>query len=138
MTGQPSVSQAAADLRATTLRSVQRLVHDLDGSLTKLRQAVQSEVRNNPLRSILVAAGAGYVLGGGLAAPVTRRLVRLGIRAMVLPALDEPVARLWDWIRSEPDSAEPTTQARRAESSANPGESTRQPAVAKGAKHHGT
>ena len=96
---QASVSEAADQLRSTAMKAVQRLAHDLDGGFGGLRDAVQAEVEANPIRSVLIAAGAGYVLGGGLAAPITRRLLRLALRAMILPALEEPGARLWDWIR---------------------------------------
>jgi len=138
MKTQPSVIEAAGNLRTNALRSAQRLAHDLDAGFAELREAVRSEVRNNPIRSVLVAAGAGYVLGGGLAAPLTRRLARLAFRAMILPALDQPAARLWDWIRSEPRSENPAPPARRHEPPPSPSEGTREPAVAKGGKHHGT
>jgi hypothetical protein len=104
MTPQTSVLGAADHLRATALTAVQKLAHDLDGGVTELRDAVQSEVNGNPIRSVLIAAGVGYVLGGGLAAPLSRRLTRLAMRAMLLPLLEEPTARLWDWIRSDPHS----------------------------------
>ncbi len=66
-----------------------------------LRDEIQSEVNHNPIRTVLIAAGVGYVLGGGLAAPLTRRLTRLALRALLIPLLDGPTARLWDWIRSD-------------------------------------
>ena len=106
MSPQTSVLGAADHLRNTALEAVQKLAHDLDGGVTELRDAVQNEVKGNPVRAVLIAAGVGYVLGGGLAAPLTRRLTRLAMRAMLLPLLDEPTARLWDWIRSDvPSSA---------------------------------
>lgn len=39
----------------------------------------------NPYALLAAAAGVGYVLGGGLFTPFTRRLVRVGLKAMVLP-----------------------------------------------------
>jgi hypothetical protein len=95
------VLEAADHLRTTTFTAVHRLVHDLDGGMTELGDAVRSEVKDNPIRAVLMAAGVGYILGGGLAAPVTRRLTRLALRAMLIPLLDEPTTRLWDWIRSD-------------------------------------
>jgi hypothetical protein len=101
MSPRTSVLGAADHLRTTAFEAVHRLVHDLDGGMTELRDAVQSEVKDNPIRAVLIAAGVGYVLGGGLAAPLTRRLTRLALRAMLIPLLDEPTTRLWDWIRAD-------------------------------------
>lgn len=39
----------------------------------------------NPYAVLAAAAGVGYVLGGGLLTPFTRRLVRVGLKAMALP-----------------------------------------------------
>jgi hypothetical protein len=46
------------------------------------------------------AAAFGYVLGGGLFSPFTRRMVRIGMKAAVVPV----AARQ---LRSMADSAEP-------------------------------
>lgn len=39
----------------------------------------------NPYAIIGAAAGIGYVLGGGLFTPFTKRILRLGMKAMVIP-----------------------------------------------------
>ncbi|RAL24988.1 hypothetical protein DL240_01900 [Lujinxingia litoralis] len=39
----------------------------------------------NPYAVLAAAAGVGYVLGGGLFTPFTRRMMRVGLKAMVLP-----------------------------------------------------
>lgn len=39
----------------------------------------------NPYAVLAAAAGAGYVLGGGLFTPFTRRLLRIGLKTMALP-----------------------------------------------------
>lgn len=41
--------------------------------------------RKNPYAVIAAAAGLGYILGGGLFTPFTRRLLRVGVKAMALP-----------------------------------------------------
>ncbi len=46
-----------------------------------LAQAYQQ----NPYLVIAAAAGLGYVLGGGLFTPFTRRLLRVGLKTMALP-----------------------------------------------------
>ena len=58
-------------------------------------------VRHHPVRALLAAAGAGYVLGGGLLAPVTGRVLaaslrlgwRWGLRGWALPMLREMALR---------------------------------------------
>ncbi len=39
----------------------------------------------NPYAVLAAAAGTGYVLGGGLFTPFTKRLGRLGMKALVIP-----------------------------------------------------
>lgn len=39
----------------------------------------------NPYAVLGAAAGFGYVLGGGLLSPFTKRLTRMGMKALVLP-----------------------------------------------------
>jgi hypothetical protein len=39
----------------------------------------------NPYAVLAAAAGAGYVIGGGLATPFTKRLTRMGLKAVALP-----------------------------------------------------
>ncbi|MEO1269161.1 MAG: hypothetical protein AAFX99_13750 [Myxococcota bacterium] len=43
--------------------------------------------QDNPYAVLGVALGVGYVLGGGLFTPFSRRLWRIGSRAFVLPLL---------------------------------------------------
>lgn len=40
----------------------------------------------NPYAVLAAAAGVGYLLGGGLFTPFTRRLLRVGLKVMALPA----------------------------------------------------
>jgi hypothetical protein len=46
-------------------------------------------IREHPFATVLVAVGVGYVLGGGLFTSTTRRLVGLGMRAVLLPAVTQ-------------------------------------------------
>lgn len=41
--------------------------------------------RENPYLVLAAAAGAGYVVAGGLFTPFTRRLIRMSMRAAVIP-----------------------------------------------------
>src|SRR5581483_7730047 len=86
------VFEAASHLRTTATRAFQQLIGDIEAGLEELQGALQAETRQHPVRSMLVAAGVGYVLGGGIARPLTRQFARVALRALLAPALDEPGA----------------------------------------------
>jgi hypothetical protein len=54
---------------------------------------MREQAAARPFRTIAVALGAGYVLGGGLFSPLTARLVglmaRVGLRMAALPLVSE-------------------------------------------------
>lgn len=56
-----------------------------------VRSYVTRELEANPLRTALLAVGAGYVLGGGLFSALTGRVVgtsaRLALRAVSVPVI---------------------------------------------------
>jgi hypothetical protein len=60
--------------------------------------ALGAFVSEHPLATLGAALAAGYVLGGGLMTPLTRRLfktgVRLGFQLALAPALERDVAGL--------------------------------------------
>ena len=41
--------------------------------------------RDNPYAALALAAGAGYLLAGGLFSPFTRRVLKMSMRAMLIP-----------------------------------------------------
>ena len=43
------------------------------------------QVRKHPYQALLVAAGVGYILGGGLVSRLTLSVVRTGLRMGALP-----------------------------------------------------
>lgn len=59
---------------------VQQIVHQV-----REKQMVQRYYRHNPYIVLAAAAGLGYVAGGGLFSPFTRRLTRLGMKALFVP-----------------------------------------------------
>ncbi len=48
----------------------------------------------NPYAVLAAAAGVGYVLGGGLFSPFTRRLIRVGLKTMALPVAAAQIRQL--------------------------------------------
>jgi hypothetical protein len=71
-----------------TLPRVPRNV-DLGLAARALMRDLYSETEKHPFRTVAIALGGGYVVGGGLFSPLTARLVgvliRVGLRAAALP-----------------------------------------------------
>ena len=55
----------------------------------------------HPWRVALAAMGLGYVLGGGLLTRLTGRMLRLGARTLLLPAIEGELCRLLPPRRGE-------------------------------------
>lgn len=76
-------------------RGAERSVQDLAGELAETavelyeRLELKRQLREHPYRTLAAAAGVGYVLGGGLFTPLTGSLVRVGMRAMLLPMVQQ-------------------------------------------------
>jgi hypothetical protein len=76
------------------LRQSRALGEDVRGLKRELQDAardirgrfdVSRMVQEHPFRAVCIAAGVGYVLGGGLFSPLTARLLGLGAKAMLVP-----------------------------------------------------
>jgi hypothetical protein len=50
--------------------------------------------RENPYAVVAAAIGVGYVIGGGLFTPFTRRVLRMGMRALVIPMVATQIKSL--------------------------------------------
>ncbi len=63
------------------------LDNDLEGIIAEVRdkRIVQRYYEQNPYVVLAAAAGVGYVAAGGLFSPFTRRLVRVGMKALFVP-----------------------------------------------------
>ncbi|HEX4406550.1 MAG TPA: hypothetical protein VH560_17045 [Polyangia bacterium] len=57
-----------------------------------LRDAVTRELELHPFRTLAVAAGAGYLLAGGLFSRLTLRFISFGARLVVLPVIAAELA----------------------------------------------
>jgi ElaB/YqjD/DUF883 family membrane-anchored ribosome-binding protein len=63
------------------LQSLNTLYGALDTSLTQRMQ-------DNPYATLAVAAGVGFVLGGGMRSPIGQMLVRLSVRTFAPPLVN--------------------------------------------------
>jgi hypothetical protein len=84
------------DAAEQALRHLRALAEDagaLRDTLSSMASIVEERVdldrrmRETPARTLLIAAGIGYVAGGGLFTPTTGTLLRLGTRFWLMPAL---------------------------------------------------
>lgn len=67
---------------------------------------IQGRMERNPYATLAVAAGMGYVLGGGLLTPFTGRVLRWGFKLMLLPMLRNELAALGEAAASGAFSSE--------------------------------
>ena len=54
---------------------------------TKQKIDFDRRMREEPLKTLLIAAGIGYIAGGGFFTPFTGRMLRLGARLWLIPAV---------------------------------------------------
>ena len=78
------------------LRHGGRLASDLGELYQGLREqnVVADYYRENPYKLLAVAAGTGYLLGGGLFTPFTRRMIRMGMKALLIPVAASQIGSL--------------------------------------------
>jgi hypothetical protein len=73
-------SAAAFDQVRALADDAERLAADARTAGRQVEDFLQRQVATRPYQTLLIAAGAGYVLGGGLASSLTREVVRLVLR----------------------------------------------------------
>lgn len=79
----------------------------LSSSATQLSNSLdlRGRVQRNPVAMVLAAAGVGYILGGGLFSPVTSKLLKVGLRAAIIPLVKSQLGALAGMAGQQP--AEP-------------------------------
>jgi hypothetical protein len=55
---------------------------------------LRGRVQRNPFLMVAAAAGVGYVLGGGLFSPLTGKMLKIGMRAAIIPFVKSQLAGL--------------------------------------------
>lgn len=75
-------------------------VRELAGELREAAREVKAKldlsqsIRDHPIRAVLLAAGVGYVLGGGFFTPLTGRILKLGTRALLVPIVKDQISEM--------------------------------------------
>lgn len=70
---------------------------------------VSGHIQRHPYQSLFIAAGVGYVLGGGLFTRLTYNALRVGVRVGAMPAVQRELLGLAEaaLTRTEPQPAAP-------------------------------
>ncbi len=55
---------------------------------------LKGRVQRNPIAMVCVAAGVGYLLGGGLFSPTTSRLLKIGVRLALVPFIKSQLSTM--------------------------------------------
>jgi hypothetical protein len=78
------------------VEDTRRLAHDAKDYYMQLRRdnPLGRAYRENPYAVVAAAVGIGYVLGGGLFTPFTRRVLRMGMRALIIPMVAAQIKSL--------------------------------------------
>ncbi len=84
--------EGAAPVVAQELtEDLRTFAHNANDALNGLADAtgLSEKVEQNPYGMVAAALGVGYVAGGGLFSPLTMRLIKLGLKAATIPAVQE-------------------------------------------------
>jgi hypothetical protein len=65
--------------------------HNVVRRAADVRSFLSQQASDNPIRTVLVALGAGYIVGGGLTSPLTGRILKMGLRFVSVPLLAQLV-----------------------------------------------
>jgi hypothetical protein len=79
----PELHETDADSAADS-----KLEEELFATLGRIRdeELLERYYREKPYLALAIAAGVGYVIGGGLVTPFSKRFLRLGIKSFLVPA----------------------------------------------------
>lgn len=77
------------------------LADSLQGAATSIEEALEQQLRQRPYGTLAIAAGAGYLIGGGLATRINRMAFALAGRIFVGIVARE-IAIHFDAVRDQP------------------------------------
>lgn len=84
-------------------RNFQQILSDIGQSTMELYERVDlpRQLEEHPYRTLGIAAGLGYVLGGGLFTGFTGRAVGIGTRVLLLPLVQATLGQLIGELEGE-------------------------------------
>jgi hypothetical protein len=95
MAGQDDAHRLIDDSR-TLVDDSKRVAQDVQQLYDRLRNqgALGKYYQDNPYAVLAAAAGVGYVLGGGLFSPFTKRILRIAMKGMIIPVAGSQLKNL--------------------------------------------
>jgi len=80
----------------TLMDTSKRVLHDAQQLYDRVRGDISPAqiYQDNPFAVVAAAAGVGYLLGGGLFTPFTRRIMRIGLKGLIIPIAGTQLKRL--------------------------------------------
>ncbi|MEW5852455.1 MAG: hypothetical protein AB2A00_26950 [Myxococcota bacterium] len=98
-----SLAAQARQILGTATTLVEQLLRT--AGLVSRRVDLRGRVERNPLGTLALAAGVGFVLGGGLITRFSARLVGLGIKLVAVPVLLDRVRTMALEINTQQEAA---------------------------------
>ncbi len=92
--GQNSEHQGARQRVGQIGANARGVVDDSRTLISDGLATVTDRMHSNPYQTMLIAAGVGYLLGGGLFSSLTVRLLRTGIRMAAMPMVRNELMNL--------------------------------------------
>jgi hypothetical protein len=85
---------AAVGHASKTVEEAKAFTNAISESVTSLSASIdlRGRVERSPLAMVSAALGVGYVLGGGLFSSMTRRLLKVGAAAVIIPFAKKQLA----------------------------------------------
>ena len=87
----PAAAQTARDIpapQASLTQSADEALQSLNTLYGALDTALTRRMADNPYATLAVAAGVGFVLGGGMRSSIGQVLVRLSVRTLAPPLVN--------------------------------------------------
>lgn len=83
----PNPAHRIIDDGQTIVDSSKRIINDVQQLYEDVRShnSLQQVYQENPYVLLAAAAGVGYLLAGGLFTPFSRRLMRIGLKGLIIP-----------------------------------------------------
>lgn len=89
-------AQRLIDDSRTLMDDSKRVFNDVQQLYDNMRAkgSIGEYYQENPYAVLAAAAGVGYVLGGGLFSPFTKRLLKIGMKGMLIPIASSQIKNL--------------------------------------------
>jgi ElaB/YqjD/DUF883 family membrane-anchored ribosome-binding protein len=105
---QPKPRPAAIPEATSLTETADNAVQSLSALYTAVDGAVQRQVQSHTYATLGVAAGVGFVLGGGLASPMGQMLLRVSVRAFGPPLVNALLQNALERAKLVPLPEQPT------------------------------